>query len=153
MRACMGHGMCVPWRDGKYLDEAVVEMEAGEAGVDAHVGLVRLDEHLLHDVVGVRACAVVVVRCQLRHGAAGAQGGRRHQQHAGEDGGRRTMGTRGSCHLNAGMYVYVRAKIYIKRSTSSIDEAGTRAPVIYRRRLTKGRAVAPLGSYEPMFVG
>jgi hypothetical protein len=40
------------------LDEAVVEVEADEAGVDADVRLVRLDEHLLHDVVCVRARVV-----------------------------------------------------------------------------------------------
>uniref|UniRef100_A0A0A8YT00 TIDP3438 n=1 Tax=Arundo donax TaxID=35708 RepID=A0A0A8YT00_ARUDO len=36
-------------------------MESDEAGEDAGVGLVRVDEHLLHDIVRVRARAVVVV--------------------------------------------------------------------------------------------
>jgi hypothetical protein len=109
MRAC-GMAM-VP-----YLDEAVVEVEAGEAGVDAYVGLVRLDQDLLHDVVGVRACAVVVVRGQLRHGAARAQGGSRHQQHAGDGGARCTLRTRGSHHPYVGVYVYIYAFVSVGKN-------------------------------------
>ena len=59
----------------EHLDEAVVEVEADEAGEDAGVRLVRADEHLLHDVVGVRTAAVIVVLAQLRRRAMEA----RHQ--------------------------------------------------------------------------
>ena len=107
-----------------YLDEAVVEVEAGEAGVDAHVGLVRLDEHILHDVVGVRACAVVVVRGQLRHGAAGAQGGCRHQQHAGDD-GCTMMRARGSHYLYVCMCMFIYMPVVEKYQV--IDELGEAA--------------------------
>lgn len=52
-----------------YLHEAVVEVEAGEAGVDADVGLVRLLQHPPHDPVHVGARPVVVLAAQLRRAA------------------------------------------------------------------------------------
>jgi hypothetical protein len=53
-----------------YLDEAVVEVEAGEAGVDARVGLVRRLQRPPHDPVHVRARAVVEPLAQLLRRAA-----------------------------------------------------------------------------------
>jgi len=73
----------------EHLDEAVVEVEADEAGEDAGVRLVRADEHLLHDVVGVRTAAVIVVLAQLRRRAMEeAHQESRHNEHAGGGGTR-----------------------------------------------------------------
>jgi hypothetical protein len=48
-----------------HVDEAVVEVEAEEAGEDARVGGARLLDHAPHRVVDVRARGVVVPRAQL----------------------------------------------------------------------------------------
>lgn len=76
---------CELWRTHTHLDEAVVEVQADEAGEDAGVRLHCVDEHLLHDVVGVRAGAVIVVLAQLRRRAMEAR--RRHQGHRQDHGG------------------------------------------------------------------
>jgi len=69
-----------------YIDEAVVEVEAEEAGEDARVGGARLLDHAPHRVVDVRARAVVVRGAQLlrlrdaaqrREGEQGCYGHRR----------------------------------------------------------------------------
>jgi hypothetical protein len=93
------------------LDEAVVEVEPGQAGVDAHVRLVRLDKHPLHDVVRVGARAVVVVLAQLRHAGA--------EMEAQQDGhhGRETRGRRES-HLGASTVWPARSTGFIYRITN-----------------------------------
>lgn len=50
---------------GDFTCVPVMEMEAGEAGEDADVGLHRLSEHALHDGVRVGARACVEVGAQL----------------------------------------------------------------------------------------
>jgi hypothetical protein len=94
------------------LDEAVVEVEPGQAGVDAHVRLVRLDKHPLHDVVRVGARAVVVVLAQLRHAGA--------EMEAQQDGhhGRETRGRRRESHLGASTVWPARSTGFIYRITN-----------------------------------
>jgi hypothetical protein len=83
-----------------HLDEAVVEVEADEAGEDAAVRLVGVDEHLLHDVVGVRARVGVVVLAQrLRRRAVEAQRRHNNNQHGYDGGGRTRRSGRGNHHL------------------------------------------------------
>jgi hypothetical protein len=73
-----------------YLHEAVVEVEAGEAGVDADVGLVRLLQHPPHHPVHVGARLVVVLAAQLRRAGPDAEPERDGGEH--EDGELETTG-------------------------------------------------------------